>query len=163
MVEALQQRQLSGSGAEFISGPSSIRRSIIDLRRRSRPISEEVAEELYALSAASAALVGADQPPLPRRSLDLDLNEAFNNNNLPLLPHLYHSFHTDASTTSPVDSIYSFIDSRRHSRVPRAVILRRPTVTIGENGKILIGICLSSHVKIKEFLVLQNFLFFCLL
>ncbi|KAI6176734.1 hypothetical protein M3Y97_00830900 [Aphelenchoides bicaudatus] len=139
LVEALQQRQLSGSGAEFIgSGPSSIRRSIIDLRRRSRPISEEIAEELYALSTASAALVGADQPPLPRHSLDLDFNEAINNNNLPPVPHLYHSFHTDASTTSPVDSIYSFIDSRRHSRVPRGIILRRPTICVQSDGKILI-------------------------
>jgi hypothetical protein len=109
------------------------------LRRRSRPISEEVAEELYALGAASAVLAGADQPPLPRRSLDLDLNDPFNNNNLPPAPHLYHSFHTDASTSSPVDSLYSFIDSRRHSRVPRAVILRRPTITIQEDGRVLIG------------------------
>ncbi|KAI6187856.1 hypothetical protein M3Y98_00290800 [Aphelenchoides besseyi] len=133
----LQQRQHSGIGgvqSEF-GGPSSIRRSIIDLRRRSRPISEEVAEELYALGAASAVLAASDQPP--RVSLDLDLNDPLNNNVLPT-SHLFHSFHTDASTLSPVDSVYSFIDSRRHSRAPRAVILRRPTITIQEDGRVLI-------------------------
>lgn len=134
LAEAIQQRQHSGSGTELLGGPASIRQSIIDLRRRSRPISEEVAEDLYALSAATAAFVG--QPP-PRRSFDLELNEPFTNNNL---PHFYHSFHTDASTQSPVDSVYSFIDSRRHSKVPRAVILRRPTITIQEDGRVLIGI-----------------------
>ncbi|KAI6235715.1 hypothetical protein M3Y95_00080800 [Aphelenchoides besseyi] len=133
----LQQRQHTGIGgaqSEF-GGPSSIRRSIIDLRRRSRPISEEVAEELYALGAASAVLAASDQPP--RVSLDLDLNDPLNNNVLPT-SHLFHSFHTDASTSSPVDSVYSFIDSRRHSRAPRAVILRRPTITIQEDGRVLI-------------------------
>ncbi|CAD5221749.1 unnamed protein product [Bursaphelenchus xylophilus] len=103
---------------------ASIRQSIIDLRRRSRPISEEVADEIITFQLDSRR----------RASLNLDLND---NNTL---PHFLTSFHTDASTSSPVDSLYSFVDSRRHSRAyPRAVqLLRRPTLTIQEDGRVII-------------------------
>lgn len=125
------ERTLGAQLAEALVRPSqeaagpSIRQSIIDLRRRSRPISEELADELLALQF---------EQQRHRLSMNLELNE---NNNV---PHLFHSYHTE-DTSSPVDSIYSFADARRHSRgQSRSVhLLRRPTITIQEDGRVYIG------------------------
>lgn len=109
---------------------TSLRRSIIDLRRRSRPASDELVDEFGTI------VTLGDESTRPIGELG---ETSINNNALPA-PWLLASAQTDGSTLSPVDSLVSFAaDSRRQSRVPRAIYLRRPTITIHDDGRVLIG------------------------
>uniref|UniRef100_A0AC34F829 Uncharacterized protein n=1 Tax=Panagrolaimus sp. ES5 TaxID=591445 RepID=A0AC34F829_9BILA len=141
--------------------PESTRRS--DGRRRSRPISDEISDEqIFAAAVHRASLAGVavdgteailvpPPPPPPNIPQQIAIGRANNNlifnNNIPGIPsqssshkpppHIYY-----ADVTSPQDSLFSLSESRRQSRAnihPRALILRRPTISIHEDGRILIG------------------------
>uniref|UniRef100_A0AC35GRL0 Uncharacterized protein n=1 Tax=Panagrolaimus sp. PS1159 TaxID=55785 RepID=A0AC35GRL0_9BILA len=142
--------------------PESTRKS--DGRRRSRPISDEISDEqIFAAAVHRASLAGVaydgteailvpPPPPPPNLPQQIAIGRANNNlifnNNLPGIPtqssssshkpppHIYY-----ADVTSPQDSLFSLTESRRQSRAnihPRALILRRPTISIHEDGRILI-------------------------
>ena len=138
--------------------PESTRRS--DGRRRSRPISDEISDEHAAFAAAvhRASLAGVIEgteaiimPPPPPPSQPIAIGRSNNNlifnNNLPgiqpqLPSHKTPAHYYYADVTSPQDSLFSLTESRRQSRAnvhPRALILRRPTISIHEDGRILIG------------------------
>uniref|UniRef100_A0A7E4W139 Uncoordinated protein 58 n=1 Tax=Panagrellus redivivus TaxID=6233 RepID=A0A7E4W139_PANRE len=121
-----------------------------DNRRRSRPVSDELPEE-RAISVSHRSSVPLELteaivvPPIPPAASGQSSNNTLGfNNNLsqvppPIPPHgaAPHIIYAD----SPQDSLFSLTESRRHSRVlftPKAVILRRPTISINEDGLILI-------------------------
>jgi hypothetical protein len=150
IVEALSR------APQFHAEASAIRRSIpVDLatRRRSRQISEDYSEEYLIPPGTHRSSLDLTIPvPPPPQAIPPPLNNnnliAENNNarmpSLQLPPHLYHPLYADMS--SP-ESLFSISESRRHSKAPtRTVILRRPTITIQEGGRILIGICGSALV-----------------
>uniref|UniRef100_A0A915E3E9 Potassium channel domain-containing protein n=1 Tax=Ditylenchus dipsaci TaxID=166011 RepID=A0A915E3E9_9BILA len=86
-------------------------------RRRSRQIS-------VVASAEVEDLLFGDVAPLQRSSVDLSQLQANNN----------AAFHPDLSQSSPVDSLFSIRGAGR----THTVILRRPTITIHEDGRIQI-------------------------
>ncbi|KAE9554484.1 hypothetical protein FO519_002295 [Halicephalobus sp. NKZ332] len=119
-------------------------------RRRSRPISDEIIEEYGALAIPRASLgtIGFDDaiviPPIPPALIPPGANNniQINNNYPPVAPGVPpHGQFYYGEPGSPQDMFYPGSDSRRHSRVllhPKAVVLRRPTISIHEDGRILI-------------------------
>lgn len=171
--------------------PESTRKS--DGRRRSRPISDEISDEqIFAAAVHRASLAGVaydgteailvpPPPPPPNLPQQIAIGRANNNlifnNNLPGIPtqssssshkpppHIYY-----ADVTSPQDSLFSLTESRRQSRAnihPRALILRRPTISIHEDGRILIGsflmVTMNGLKKLFYIPLKENKISFCLL
>ena len=131
-------------------------------RRRSRPVSDELIDEhgTIAIHRASLGAIGFDDaiviPPIPPALIPpaANNNMPINNNYPTTAPGLPpgHVYYGDPG--SPQDMFFPGSDSRRHSRVllhPKAVVLRRPTISIHEDGRILIGILKSRNsLEISE-------------
>uniref|UniRef100_A0AC34QTW3 Potassium channel domain-containing protein n=1 Tax=Panagrolaimus sp. JU765 TaxID=591449 RepID=A0AC34QTW3_9BILA len=121
-------------------------------RRRSRPISEEFIDEhgtAVTIQRASLGALGFEEaiviPPIaPPQIIPAATNNnlQLNNNAPPLPPHGIpsHVFYGE-NLGSPQDMFYPSSESRRHSRIllhPKAVVLRRPTISIQDDGRIFI-------------------------
>lgn len=130
-------------------------------RRRSRPISDEFIDEHgTVIHRASLGALGVDEaifiPPITTNIIT-----GTNNNNYPgvappIPPHGVPSrvYYGDPTLGSPQDMFFPGSDSRRHSRVvlhPKAVVLKKPTISIHEGGRILIGTLFRQNVVIMVF------------
>lgn len=122
-----------------------------DRRRRSRQISMALVDELELSNAAAAASISlAAQATTAAATAawrtSIDQTPFFTNNNN------FYFQGNELNASSPVDSLFSLSDLRRFSKVMPAaaatlvgsragttLIVRRPTITLQEDGRYMIG------------------------